>query len=67
MNSSEDMCLPSTNSMQPVIDGNIDVAQTIMPYAQYQKLIVDGILTLSNLDSGILLTTPIAVDLMKII
>lgn len=40
------------------IESNIDSAQTIMLCAQHQKRIVDDVLTLSKLDSALLLVTP---------
>lgn len=40
------------------IDSNIDAAQTITLCAQHQKRIVDDVLTLSKLDSAMLLVTP---------
>lgn len=45
-----------------VIDSNIDVAQTITLCAQHQKRIVDDVLTLSKLDSAMLLVTPVDVQ-----
>ena len=41
-----------------VIENSIDAAQTIALCAQHQKRIVDDILTLSKLDSALLLVTP---------
>lgn len=41
-----------------LIDNSIDAAQTIALCAQHQKRIVDDILTLSKLDSALLLVTP---------
>lgn len=40
------------------IESNIDAAQTITLCAQHQKRIVDDVLTLSKLDSAMLLVTP---------
>lgn len=51
----------SNSSLKPVdelIDNSIDAAQTIALCAQHQKRIVDDILTLSKLDSALLLVTP---------
>lgn len=41
-----------------MIDGVLDSAQTIILCAQHQKCIVDDILTLSKLDSNLLVITP---------
>jgi CheY-like chemotaxis protein len=41
-----------------IIESNIDAAQTITLCAQHQKRIVDDVLTLSKLDSAMLLVTP---------
>lgn len=43
------------------IDGYIDAAQTIALCSQHQKRIIDDILTLSKLDSDLLLITPVEV------
>lgn len=40
------------------VESNIDAAQTITLCAQHQKRIVDDVLTLSKLDSAMLLVTP---------
>ena len=45
-----------------VVDSNIDAAQTITLCAQHQKRIVDDVLTLSKLDSAMLLVTPVDVQ-----
>ncbi len=47
-----------------LIDNSVDAAQTIALCAQHQKRIVDDILTLSKLDSALLLVTP--TDVMPI-
>ena len=47
-----------------LMDNSIDAAQTIALCAQHQKRIVDDILTLSKLDSALLLVTP--TDVMPI-
>ncbi|KAL8717150.1 MAG: hypothetical protein Q9225_005579, partial [Loekoesia sp. 1 TL-2023] len=49
---------PATKSLDDLLDSNIDAAQTIALCAQHQKRIVDDILTLSKLDSALLLVTP---------
>ncbi|KAF2236032.1 hypothetical protein EV356DRAFT_82045 [Viridothelium virens] len=47
-------------SLDPeLISNNIDAAQTIALCAQHQKRIVDDVLTLSKLDSALLLVTPV--------
>ena len=45
-----------------LLDSNIDAAQTIALCAAHQKRIVDDILTLSKLDSALLLVTPVDVQ-----
>lgn len=47
-----------------LMDNSVDAAQTIALCAQHQKRIVDDILTLSKLDSALLLVTP--TDVMPI-
>lgn len=49
----------SSESALEVFDSSIDAAQTITLCAQHQKRIVDDILTLSKLDSALLLVTPV--------
>ena len=49
----------SANIEQDLVNSNIDAAQTIALCAQHQKRIVDDILTLSKLDSALLLVTPV--------
>ncbi|KAL8671189.1 MAG: hypothetical protein Q9168_004306 [Polycauliona sp. 1 TL-2023] len=49
---------PVTKALGTLLDSNIDAAQTIALCAQHQKRIVDDILTLSKLDSALLLVTP---------
>jgi CheY-like chemotaxis protein len=44
-----------------LLESNIDAAQTIALCAQHQKRIVDDVLTLSKLDSALLLVTPVDV------
>ncbi|KAL9607240.1 MAG: hypothetical protein Q9167_007828 [Letrouitia subvulpina] len=53
---SSDHALPQL--LDDLLDSNIDAAQTIALCAQHQKRIVDDILTLSKLDSALLLVTP---------
>ncbi|KAH6984305.1 hypothetical protein BKA56DRAFT_580868 [Ilyonectria sp. MPI-CAGE-AT-0026] len=45
---------------QAVIEACVDAAQTIVLCVQHQKSIVDDILTISKLDSNLLLITPVA-------
>ena len=45
-----------------LFDDNIDAAHTIALCAQHQKRIVDDILTLSKLDSALLMVTPVDVQ-----
>ncbi|MCJ1302114.1 hypothetical protein MMC08_004915 [Hypocenomyce scalaris] len=49
---------PASQLPIELVDSNIDAAQTIGLCAQHQKRIVDDILTLSKLDSALLLVTP---------
>ncbi|KAL9040919.1 MAG: hypothetical protein Q9180_001613 [Flavoplaca navasiana] len=49
---------PATKALETLLDSNIDAAQTIALCALHQKRIVDDILTLSKLDSALLLVTP---------
>lgn len=44
-----------------LIDNSIDAAQTVLHCAQHQKRIVDDILTISKLDSGLFSITPVQV------
>ncbi|KAI4166054.1 MAG: hypothetical protein LQ342_000485 [Letrouitia transgressa] len=53
---SRDQVIPQP--LDDLLDSNIDAAQTIALCAQHQKRIVDDILTLSKLDSALLLVTP---------
>ncbi|MCJ1350250.1 MAG: hypothetical protein MMC33_000231 [Icmadophila ericetorum] len=61
----------SKNSIKPVlsdlIESNIDAAQTITLCANHQKRIVDDILTLSKLDSALLLVTPVDVQPVTVV
>jgi PAS domain S-box-containing protein len=58
--------LRSTESLSEaqaaVVDSSIDAAQTITLCALHQKRIVDDVLTLSKLDSAMLLVTPVDVQ-----
>jgi len=50
-----------------VADGYGDAAQTVVLCAQHQKRIIDDILTLSKLDSDLLLITPIEVQPISVV
>ncbi|CAM1512004.1 Fc.00g095170.m01.CDS01 [Cosmosporella sp. VM-42] len=50
----------SPSTPQDVVESCIDAAQTIALCVQHQKSIVDDILTISKLDSNLLLITPVA-------
>jgi PAS domain S-box-containing protein len=52
----------STTIDDELLANSIDAAQTIMLCAQHQKTIVDDVLTLSKLDSQMLLVTPVDVQ-----
>jgi CheY-like chemotaxis protein len=49
-----------------VLEGIYDSAQTIILCAQHQRMIVDDILTLSKLDSNLLIISPDAVDVPEL-
>jgi CheY-like chemotaxis protein len=59
----------SKTSMVPVtiIENCIDAANTIVLCAQHQKRIVDDVLTLSKLDSALLLVTPVDVQPVAVV
>ncbi|KAF8863038.1 putative histidine kinase M3YPp [Acephala macrosclerotiorum] len=50
-----------------VVDGYADAAQTVVLCAQHQKRIIDDILTLSKLDSDLLLITPVEVQPIAVV
>ncbi|TVY42454.1 Hybrid signal transduction histidine kinase K [Lachnellula subtilissima] len=50
-----------------ILDGSVDAAQTIALCAQHQKRIVDDILTLSKLDSALLVVTPVDVQPVAVV
>lgn len=50
-----------------LMDNSVDAAQTIALCAQHQKRIVDDILTLSKLDSALLLVTPCDVQPVTVV
>ncbi|KAG9955672.1 hypothetical protein KCU78_g24809, partial [Aureobasidium melanogenum] len=49
----------NAETIDGVLSSTVDSAQTIALCAQHQKRIVDDILTLSKLDSQLLLVTPV--------
>jgi len=51
-----------SQQLDVILDSSIDAAQTIALCAQHQKRIVDDSLTLSKLDSALLLVTPVDVQ-----
>ncbi|KAJ4299349.1 hypothetical protein N0V90_004594 [Kalmusia sp. IMI 367209] len=51
--------VPSPTSYISLLDQTMDAAQTIAQCAQHMKRIVDDILTVSKLDSGLLVITPV--------
>ncbi|KAF2839264.1 hypothetical protein M501DRAFT_933958 [Patellaria atrata CBS 101060] len=57
----------STTISDELISSNIDAAQTIALCAQHQKRIVDDVLTLSKLDSAMLLVTPVDVQPLNVV
>jgi signal transduction histidine kinase/DNA-binding NarL/FixJ family response regulator len=59
---SKDLTIP-----REVVDSDVDAAQTIILCAQHQKRIIDDILTLSKLDSDLLLITPVEVRPISVI
>jgi len=50
-----------------IVDGYDDAARTIVLCAQHQKRIIDDILTLSKLDSDLLLITPVEVQPISVV
>ncbi|KAH8679832.1 hypothetical protein BGZ60DRAFT_481319 [Tricladium varicosporioides] len=57
----------SNERLADVLEGSIDAAQTIALCAQHQKRIVDDILTLSKLDSALLVVTPVRVHPVEVV
>ncbi|KAJ1327825.1 two-component system, sensor histidine kinase and response regulator [Microdochium nivale] len=53
--------------LRSVVDGALEAANTITLCASHQKRIVDDILTLSKLDSQLLLVTPVDVQPMAVV
>lgn len=56
-----------SEKLTEILDGGIDAAQTIALCAQHQKRIVDDILTLSKLDSALLMVTPVKVHPVEVV
>lgn len=59
---SKDLTIP-----REVVNSNVDAAQTIILCAQHQRRIIDDILTLSKLDSELLLITPVEIQPVSVI
>jgi signal transduction histidine kinase len=59
--------VPHRQSLKNQLDGSLDAANTIIYCVQHQKQIVDDVLTLSKLDSDLLLVSPSPVELMSIV
>ncbi|KAG0651774.1 Hybrid signal transduction histidine kinase K [Hyphodiscus hymeniophilus] len=57
----------ASDKISDLFDSGIDAAQTISLCAQHQKRIVDDILTLSKLDSALLVVTPVAVQPVAVV
>ncbi|ETN42893.1 uncharacterized protein HMPREF1541_02051 [Cyphellophora europaea CBS 101466] len=55
------------HEQRELLDMTIDSAQTITLCAQHQKRIVDDVLTLSKLDSAMVVVTPIDVQPVKVV
>ncbi len=60
----ERQCDPSA---QEILRGNLEAAQTISLCAQHQKRIVDDVLTLSKINSALLLVTPVDVEPLEVV
>ncbi|KXJ91290.1 hypothetical protein Micbo1qcDRAFT_175513 [Microdochium bolleyi] len=56
-----------TDTLRAAVDGSLEAANTITLCASHQKRIVDDILTLSKLDSQLLLVTPVDVQPMAVV
>lgn len=56
-----------SQSIKDLFESSIDAAQTISLCAQHQKRIVDDVLTLSKLDSALLLVTPVDVQPVTVV
>lgn len=56
-----------SEKLTEILESSIDASQTIALCAQHQKRIVDDILTLSKLDSALLVVTPVAVQPIAVV
>lgn len=57
----------SSDNLLSILESSIDASETIELCAQHQKRIVDDILTLSKLDSALLMVTPVVVQPVSVI
>lgn len=57
----------ASEKLLDTLENSIDAAQTIALCAQHQKRIVDDILTLSKLDSALLVVTPVSVQPVAVV
>ena len=55
------------NADTAIYDTNIDAAQTIALCAQHQKRIVDDVLTMSKIDSALLMVTPVDAQPLNVV
>jgi signal transduction histidine kinase len=51
---------------QSILESTIDAAKTIVQCSKHMKTIVDGVLTMSKIDSGLFVVTPVDVELGSI-
>ncbi|KAI0475541.1 hypothetical protein GGR56DRAFT_517842 [Xylariaceae sp. FL0804] len=58
---------PIQESVKHLLTSGLEAASTIMYCVQHQKQIVDDVLTLSKLDSDLLVVSPVPVQLMRLI
>ncbi|KAK4167277.1 putative signal transduction histidine-protein kinase [Cladorrhinum sp. PSN259] len=63
----EDLTTQSEEKLNSLINNCVEAAQTITLCASHQKRIVDDILTLSKLDSKLLLVTPVDVQPIMVV
>jgi signal transduction histidine kinase len=54
-------------SYQDEIEGIIDSLQTILTCSAHQKRVVDDVLTLSKLDAGLIMITPVRVQICVVV
>ncbi|KAF2854449.1 aerobic respiration control sensor protein-like protein arcB [Plenodomus tracheiphilus IPT5] len=54
------------NSYREIVESTIDAASTIVQCSKHMKTIVDDVLTMSKLDSGLFVMTPVNVQLESI-